>query len=222
MKKIALTGLVGFTLILSTPATAHAQFDIIGGILKRIIMAIDLQVQRQQTQTIILQDAQKQLENLMQKTRLAEISDWVQQQKDLYEEYYQELWQVKNTLRHYSAVKEIIDKQTRLIKGYQQTYATLSKDTHFSGEDLSHIQSICQGILQQSSLVVNQLSTLINAFVTQIDDGDRLELINELAKDIDRNYQRLRVFNQDMILLSLQRAKDEKGLNMIKSLYGIY
>jgi len=213
---------LGVVLMLVCPGTTHAQFDIIGGIIKRVIMAIDLRVQRQQTQTIILQDAQKQLENLMQKTRLADISDWVQQQKDLYQEYYQELWQVKNALRYYSAVKAIIDKQVRLIKGYQQVYAGLTRDTHFSIEELGHIQAVCQGILQQSTLVVDQLNTVINAFITQMDDGDRLDMINNLAVDIDRNYQRLQTFNQDMILLSLQRAKDKRDLNMIKALYGIH
>lgn len=222
MKTFILSGAMVMGLMTASPGKAAAQFNIIGGILKRVIMAIDLKVQRQQTQTILLQDAQKQLETWMQKTRLADISDWVQQQKDLYEEYYQELWQVKNALRYYSAVRTIIDKEARLIKGYQQAYAVLTRDAHFSMEELEHIRAICQGILQQGTSVVDQLNTVINAFVTQMDDGDRLEMINDLAADIDRNYRRLQGFSQGMMLLSLQRAKDEKDLNMIKALYGIH
>jgi len=116
MKKLMLTGMIGVALLLGPVSRTQAQF-IVGDILKRIIMAIDLKVQRQQTQTILLQDAQKQLENFMQKTRLGEISDWVQQQKDLYEGYYQELWEVKQALQYYSAVRAMIDKQARLVKG---------------------------------------------------------------------------------------------------------
>lgn len=213
---------ISMALFLLPAEKAHAQFGIITGVLKRIIMAIDLRIQRQQTKTILLQDAQKQLENIMQKTRLADISDWVQQQKDLYEEYYQELWEVKDVLKYYSSVKSMIEKQARLIKSYQQAYATLTRDGHFSAEELDHIRAVYQGILRQSVSAVDQLNTVINAFVTQMDDGDRLRIINDLAADIDRNYHQLQSFTQENILLSLQRARDGKDFIMIKSLYGIH
>lgn len=222
MKKLLLRGMIIIALLLSNTGKAHAQFGFITGVIKRAIMAIDLRVQRQQTATILLQDAQKQLENWMQKTRLADISDWVQQQKDLYEEYYQELWQVKSALRYYSVVRNLIDKQARLIRGYQQAYAAIMMDKHFGGEELRHIGTVYQDILQQSASVVDQLNKVIGAFTTQMDDGDRLTIINDLAADIDRNYRQLQAFTQSNILLSLQRAKSERDLNMIKTLYGIY
>jgi len=168
-------------LLLASSGSANAQIDIIGGLLKRVIMAIDLRVQKAQTQTIFLQDAQKQLENLMQQTRLADISDWVQQQKDLYNEYYQELWQVKNALKYYSAVKGLIDKQARLIRGYKQAYTALARDEHFSAEEFGQISSVYQGILKQSVSVVDELNTVINAFTTQMEDADRLQIINFLS-----------------------------------------
>ena len=199
---------------------AHAQGPI-GDVLKRIIMAIDLRIQRQQTQTILLQDAQKQLENFMQKTRLGEISDWVQQQKDLYEGYYQELWEVKQALQYYSAVRAMIDKQARLVKVYQQAYGAMMRDGHFSVDELRQIKTVFESILRQSVAVVDQLHDLVNAFVTQMDDGDRLSMINELSAGIDRNYRQLQGFSQDMIVLSVRRAKDESDLKMIKALYGM-
>jgi len=222
MKRGLLMRVMGVMLMLASVEKVQAQFDIIGGIIKRVIMAIDLRIQRQQTKTILLQDAQKQLENIMQKTRLADISDWVQQQKDLYEEYYQELWEVKDVLKYYSSVKSMIEKQARLIKSYQQAYATLTRDGHFSAEELDHIRAVYQGILRQSVSTVDQLNTLINAFITQMDDGDRLRIINDLSEDIDRNYHQLQSFTQENILLSLQRARDGKDLIMIKSMYGIH
>ncbi len=222
MKKLLLTSALGAAFMMACPGTAHAQFGFITGIIKRAIMAIDLRIQRQQTATIVLQDAQKQFENVMQKTRLADISDWVQQQKDLYDEYYQELWKVKNALRYYSAVKEMIDKQGRLIRGYKQAYAVLASDRHFSMEELGYVDVVYRGMLQRCVTVVEELEKIISAFVTQMDDGDRLKIINDLSASIDRDYQQLQSFSQDMMLLSLQRAKDENDLNMIKTLYGIH
>ena len=216
MKRVLLASVLGIFLVPSSPANAHAQLGIITGFIKRAIMAIDLRIQRQQTQTILLQDAQKQLENWMQKTRLADISDWVQQQKDLYDEYYQELWEVKDALRYYPAVKEVIEKQTKLIKGCKQAYAVLTKDKNFNAEEIGQMGNVYDGVLRRSGDVVRELEKITNAFVTQMDDGDRLAIINELSASIDRDYRQLQAFSQDMMVLSLQRVRSENDLNFMR------
>src|ERR1700691_3659973 len=43
----------------------------------KVIKAVDLKIQRLQTQTIWLQNAQKEIENVMSKVKLDEISGWV-------------------------------------------------------------------------------------------------------------------------------------------------
>jgi len=216
-----MAGTIVVGLLLASAGKAQAQFNIIGEILKRVIMAIDLKVQKEQTKTIVLQDAQKQLENSMQETRLAEISDWVRQQKELYDEYYQELWQVKNVLRYYSAVKGVIDKEARLIDGYKRVHAAITRDTHFSAEEVGQMLVVYKSILDGSVAIVDELQTLINAFVTQMDDADRLGMINALSAGIDRHYRQLQTYTQENILLSLQRAKSEGDINTIKALYGL-
>lgn len=78
-------------------AKAQDPTEIIKEGVKKVIRAVDLQIQRIQTKTIWLQEAQKTLENAMQKLHLDEITDWVQKQKDLYSEYFDELWKVKHS-----------------------------------------------------------------------------------------------------------------------------
>ena len=214
-------GLAWMGLMLVNTNRCDAQIDIIGDLLKRVIMAIDLRVQKMQTQTILLQDAQRQLENVMEATHLADITDWVQQQKDLYSEYYQELWQVKDVLQYYAAVKEMIDKEARLVTAYQQAYGALLNDSHLRPEEIEACASVYQGILRRSSQTVDVLSTVIQGFTTQMTDADRLGIINELSADIDRDYHQLTVFTQQNILLSLQRSKDSQDMNLIKALYGL-
>jgi hypothetical protein len=200
---------------------ANAQIEIIGEVVKAAIMAVDLGVQKIQTQTIFLQDAQKELENAMQATHLSDITNWVQQQKDLYSEYYQELWQIKDALALYSKVKNIIEKQVKLISYYKKAYAAVQQDSHFNTGEVSHIVAVYNSILNSSVQNVNTLTLIINAFVTQMGDGDRLELINTLDGRIDQNYYELQAFTQENVLLSLQRSKDETDFITIKSLYGI-
>jgi uncharacterized protein YhaN len=209
------------SLSITLPCRASAQFFDPTEILKAIIMAIDLGVQKAQTQTIYLQNAQKAIENAMQQLHLTDITTWVQKQKDLYSGYYQELWQIKDALTSYQKVKDIIDKQAQIIREYKAAYAMVGADPHFSPSELQHIYSVYNTLLDESAKNVSQLGLVISAFVTQMSDGERMRIIDDAARWIDQNATRLRVFTQGNILLSLQRSKGEAEVNSIKSLYGI-
>src|ERR1700743_767173 len=118
MKKVIL--LLGAVLVLcSMSKPAAAQFFDPTEIIKDAIMAIDLGVQKLQTETINLQNAQKVVENAMEQLHLNDITTWVQKQKELYSEYYQELWQVKDGFTTYARVKDIIAKQAQIIQEYK-------------------------------------------------------------------------------------------------------
>jgi hypothetical protein len=199
----------------------YAQIEIIGEVIKAAIMAADLAVQKVQTETIILQDAQKTLENAMQSLQLGAITEWVQRQKDLYSAYYQELWQVKEVFLTYGKVKGMVEKQALLVANYKRAYASFRQDAHFSPQELQHIYNVYNGILSQSISNIQQLGLVINAMVTQMEDGDRLRIIEATGRNIDKNYDDFQQFTQENILLSLQRSKSQQELGMIRALYGI-
>ena len=98
---------------------------------KKVIMAVDLQVQRMQNKTIWLQNAQKEMENILSETKLDEISDWVQKQKDLYGDYFNELWQVKDVIEYYHRIKEITKTQIKIINAYESAYNLFKQDEPF-------------------------------------------------------------------------------------------
>jgi len=62
---------------------------------------------------------------------------------------------------------------------------------------------------------------VINAFVTQMSDADRLRIIDEAGERIDRNYNDCTQFTQQNILISLERSRDINDLETVKKLYGI-
>src|SRR5687768_3118732 len=92
-----------FTLL---PSRSHAVvWVVVQQALKQVLLAMDAQVQRLQNKTIGLQNAQKKLENTLSKLKLKEISDWAEKQRKLYDEYYKELWKVKNVISTYKQVR---------------------------------------------------------------------------------------------------------------------
>lgn len=195
--------------------------EIVKAVTKKVIKAIDLRIQRLQNKTIWLQNAQKQVENVLSKLKLDEISDWTQKQKDLYKGYYEELAKVKSIITYYQRIKEIIKKQTQLVQEYERAWNLFKQDTHFKDSEIDYMERVYNGILEESVKNIDQIFLILDSFATQMSDLKRLEIINKAADEIDANYDDLKMFNQQNILLSLQRAKTETDVSRVKQFYGI-
>ncbi len=195
--------------------------EIVKAVTKKVIKAIDLGIQRLQNKTIWLQNAQKQIENTLSKLKLNEISDWTKKQRDLYKDYYEELQKVKSIIIYYQRIKEISAKQTRLIDEYEKAWNLFKRDEHFKVSELEYMEKVYDGILGESMKNIDQILLIIESFTTQMSDLKRLEIINAAADQIDSNYNDLRLFNQQNVLLSLQRAKTDADVNKVKQFYGI-
>ena len=186
-----------------------------------VIKAVDLMIQRLQNKTIWLQNVQKVLENKLSQFKLTEIAEWTEKQRQLYKKYYDELWQVRQTLATYHRVALIIQRQKQLVEQYSFTWQMVSQDKHFTRSEIDYIYVIYTGILNDSLYNLDQLLMVINSFKTQMSDAKRLEIINKAGDGIEKNYQDMQQFNNQNIQLSLNRAKDEHEVMTIKKLYGL-
>lgn len=187
---------------------------------KKVIKAVDLKIQRLQNQTIWLQNAQKAIENTMSKLRLDEISDWVERQRTLYADYFDELYRVKTFVTQYHRIREIIEKQVRLVGSYKRAWGVIANDKHFTVDELEYMGKVYAGIMEATINNVNEISSVIKSYATQMSDSKRLEIISAVADKVDENYDDLRRFNTENYMLSLSRAKDEHEVALVKALYG--
>lgn len=214
-------------LLISTPARPAEKIavlpilEIVKAVTKKVIKAIDLRIQKLQNKTIWLQNAQKKVENVLSKLKLDEISDWTKKQKELYKEYYEELAKVKSVITYYQRIKEITKKQTRLVQEYEKVWNLFKQDAHFKESEIEYMERVYTGILEESVKKIDQIFLILDSFTTQMSDLQRLEIINRAADEIDSNYDDLTLFNQQNIMLSLQRAKTEADVNQVKQFYGI-
>ena len=195
--------------------------EVIKAGVKKVIKAVDLKIQRLQNKTIWLQNAQKVIENTMSEMKLNEITDWVEKQRTLYKDYYDELWQVKNSISYYHRVKEITSKQVQLVAEYKRAWGLFKQDKHFTGDELNYMGRVYTGILDESVKNLEQIFLVVNSFSTQMSDAKRLEIINNAYNQVETNYSDLKAFNQQNVLVSLQRAKSKNDIDVLKALYGL-
>jgi len=224
MKTIVASILFTFLITLAPTTKAAAQFDI-GGIIsagvKKVINAVDLSIQRMQNETIWLQNAQKEIENILSQTKLGEIRDWTQKQKDLYAGYFDELWKVKEAIAFYHRIKEITQKQVALTTEYKASLKLFKQDSHFTPDEIAYMGKVYTGILDESLKNLDQLLLVINSFTTQMSDEQRMQIIDAAGEAIDKNYNDLQQFSNQNKILSLQRSRDAKEVATVKALYGL-
>ncbi len=225
MKKyMVILPMSAMTLFVALPQGANAQvavLEVIKAGVKKVIKAVDLKVQRLQNQTIWLQNAQKVLENQLSKLKLTEIADWTERQKELYSEYYTELWKVKSAIAYYKRIKDLTEKQVAIVDEYKWAWNLFQKDRHFRPEELGHMQEIYKGILDESIKNLDQILLVVNSFKTQMSDAKRLEIIRDAAEKMDTNYSDLKRFNTENSLLSIGRAVSLDEAAKLKEIYGI-
>jgi hypothetical protein len=204
---------------------SHAQIaaaEAVKLVVKKVIKAIDLKVQRMQNQTIWLQNAQKTIENELSRFRLNEISDWSEKQRSLYDEYYQELWKVKTTIAYYQRIKDLTLQQVAMVSEYQRTWRLFQSDKHFRPEEIIEMQRVYLGILDASAKNLEQIMQVVNPGKTQMTDQQRLEAINLAGDRLDESYSDLKQYNNQNMILSLHRSKDLNEIQTIKNYYGLH
>ncbi|WP_113653460.1 conjugal transfer protein TraI [Pedobacter namyangjuensis] len=225
MKKfMVILPISAMTLFVSLPKGANAQvafLEVIKAGVKKVIKAMDLKVQRLQNETIWLQNAQKVLENQLSKLKLGEIAEWTGRQKELYGQYYEELWKVKSAIVQYRRLGELARLQARIVEEYRWAWNLFSRSGHFSAQELLVMEKVYAGILEQSVKNVDGILSVVGSFKTQMSDGERLVLIVQAGETMEQNWQDLKRFNRESGLLSIQRARSLEEAAKLKELYGI-
>ena len=218
MKKILLV----LMLFVSVQSQAQDPITIIiKQAIKKVIVELDLKIQKLQNKTIWLQNAQKTIENTMSKLRLDEIRNWMEKQRKLYADYFDELRKVKTALTYFQRVKDIVDQQVQIVKEYRDAWALFKQDRNFTNEELDYMRDVYSGMMGESGKNVDQLFLVIGAFVTQMTDAKRLEIINTVADNVQRNLMDLKEFNEQNKMISLQRATEKNDIEYVKKLYGL-
>lgn len=218
MKKI----LVAFALLITVQSQAQfAIAEIIRAGIKKVIVAVDLKIQKLQNKTIWLQNAQKVVENHLSKLKLTEISDWANKQKELYRDYFDELRKVKSALTYYHRVKDIIEDQAAMVNEYKAAWALFRQDRNFSADELQYMADIYSGMMNEAAKGIDQLLLVVSSLTTQMTDAKRLEIINASAISVEQNYLDLKDFNNQNKLLSVQRSAARGDIEYVKKLYGL-
>lgn len=226
LRRLSALLLLTFSFSLVTPPRQEAKGAIVIAVvikeaIKKVVKAVDLMIQRIQNKTIWLQNAQRVLENKLSELKLTEIAEWTEKHRKLFKEYYDELWKVKNALATYQRIRQIMDKQVRIVREFNRAWALVRSDDHFTEKEIDYIYRVYKGILDESIRNLDQLILVANSFHTQMTDAQRLAIITQAGERIEQNLVDLLEFNMNTYHLSISRARSQYEIDKVKKLYGL-
>lgn len=163
--------------------------------IKKVIVATDLKVQRLQNESVLLQNAQKLLENKLSEWRLNEIADWGLKQRDLFETHYQSLRNVRPAISGIKQVADIISHQTHILSAYQQAWQSINTSPYFKPHEKIRLHSMYAAMIRESAKDTDKLILLISNGKSQMEDASRYQAILDLERDLAKKAIDIQRFN---------------------------
>lgn len=135
-------------------------------------------------------------------------------------EYYDALKSVNNLLRDARKVQQTVLLVGDISDMYVTNFGRMLNDPNFSAQELSAIAFGYSKLLNESTVLLNELSQIINASTLSLNDKERMDIIERVYKEVRDYYNLVRYYTNKNISVSLVRAKKQNDTKRVLELYG--
>lgn len=127
---------------------------------------------------------------------------------NLHLDYFDKLKAVNPSIKRYTGMAEITALQLAIVRQNQKTLQYLASNPLFAAGELSYVQKVFSGLLEQCSAVLDELIDLTTPGIYALKDNERMARIGILKADMQDKYAFAQKFGQDVQLLALQKARE--------------
>lgn len=179
--------------------------DPISLVVSKIIKALDLQVQKLQNQTLSLQQLALVAEHQLSKNKLAEIAEWQEKQRALYDGYFKEMQTVRTSIHSLAHVKQITGMYSEIVREYR-----LFSRASFAKDD----------VLVASRDILQSMQRQIQDGLFAMKDAERLILLVGLRDAMQECLGKMQTLNKGRrqnLVDSLQKQTDIQFLKRLNT-----
>jgi hypothetical protein len=131
------------------------------------------------------------------------------------------LLQVSPAVRNYKRIADIIEDQAALVSAYKAALQRFRDDPCFNEEELNYFKRVYERLFEGSIQNIEALTLVITAGKLRMSDDERIREIDRIYLDGSDKLSFLRHFNNDIAVLSLQRARESQDVDAMQYLYHI-
>lgn len=139
----------------------------------------------------------------------------------LHKTFLDGLLQVSPAVRKYKKAADIISCQVILVEEYKSAYKRFRQNGSFNQQELDYLGRVYNNLFKQSLNNLDQLMMIITAGKLRMSDDERMQIIDNIFRDMQDKLVFLRHFNNQVGILSLQREREKNDVAAVKKLYGL-
>ncbi|CAN5397003.1 DUF4141 domain-containing protein [soil metagenome] len=211
MKRVLMTGVIGFVSLLGNPSPAKAQAAEIQQLL--------LDVQKLAQLKGILSDMYKGYQVVS--SGYETIKNISEGNFNLHQLFLDGLLAVSPAVQNYKRIADIINDQILIVKEYKNAFNQFKMDANFTIEEIAYLGKVYSNLFSASLKDIDELIMVITASTLRMSDDERLSSIDKLFTGMQEKLTFLRYFNNNTTLLAVQRAKERNDVSTIQNIYGL-
>jgi len=149
------------------------------------------------------------------------IKDISQGNFNLHKDFLDGLLAISPAVAKYTKIADIISMQLQLVKEYKSYYNRFKNDSHFTVNEVAYIGKVYTNLFNESLKNLDALLNVITANKLRMSDDERLHSIDGIYDDMQDKLVFLRNFNNSTSILAIQKEKEQKDIDAMRSLYDI-
>jgi len=140
---------------------------------------------------------------------------------NLHNGYLTGLLAVSPAVQKYGRIAEILIMQSDLVSEYKKKLALFRRSKTFSTGEIDYMSDVYARLASETLDDAESLTHILTAGKLRMSDAERIKSIDRIYNTSADRLQFLRTFNNQGMLLSLQRGKDAADNNSLKRLYSL-
>ena len=134
--------------------------------------------------------------------------------------YYDALKQVSNLVKDARKVQQTVLMVGEISEMYVNNFGKMINDPNFSPQELSAIGYGYSQLLNESTALLTDLKQIISSDGLQMNDKERLDIIDNVHKEVKDYHNLVRYYTNKNISVSFLRAKKTGNTQRVLELYG--
>lgn len=140
---------------------------------------------------------------------------------NLHRDFFSSLKNVKPSIASSARVIDIIAFQTALIKEAGKVRSFCKGNKNLSATEIRYVTAVCTSLIKLSDANVSELFSLTASGQSQMSDDERIERIEKVHGEANDQLAFARAFNNELHVLSLQRAGEQDHVDRSERLNAV-
>ena len=140
---------------------------------------------------------------------------------NLHKTFLDGLMLVSPTVKKYKRIVDIINNQIMIVKEYKNAFNRFKQDSNFNPDEIEYLGKVYGNVFKESLNDLDELTIILTDSKLRMSDDERLEAIDRIFNNMQDKLLFLRHFNNNTIILAVQRARAKNDAATMNKIYGV-